>query len=403
MIGTDLTRRAFLHASTVAVGGLALGSCRYGDELAATRLRILILGGTGFVGPNQVRAALARGHEVTLFNRGQTNPDLFPDLETLIGDRDGDLAALEGREWDVVIDNSANIPRWVRLSTEALSGSVAKYLFVSSTGVYIPYLTTDIHEDAPVDTIEDPETEMVDGRTFGALKALAEDAARDAFPDGHLVLRPTYIVGPGDPTDRYTYWPVRLSRGGEVLAPGTPDDPMQHVDVRDLAAFMIKAVEDDLTGTMNIVGPREPLTMGSLLERTRAAIGSDATLVWVDATFLQDHDLPALTYWTRTVRRLPRHDAGQRRQGRRRRLRDAPPGAYRRRDAGMVQRPGRRAPGTPRGPVPGARDRTDRSVSGGAVGLDTGRSTPEVDRIGRGLPIGDDPVDWSERDGIQGD
>ena len=298
MIGTDLTRRAFLHASTVAVGGLALGSCRYGDELAATRLRILILGGTGFVGPNQVRAALARGHEVTLFNRGQTNPDLFPDLETLIGDRDGDLAALEGREWDVVIDNSANIPRWVRLSTEALSGSVAKYLFVSSTGVYIPYLTTDIHEDAPVDTIDDPETEIVDGRTFGALKALAEDAARDAFPDSHLVLRPTYIVGPGDPTDRYTYWPVRLSRGGEVLAPGTPDDPMQHVDVRDLAAFIIKAVEDDLTGTMNVVGPREPLTMGSLLERTRAAIGSDATLVWVDATFLQDHDLPALTYWT---------------------------------------------------------------------------------------------------------
>ncbi len=229
---------------------------------------------------------------------GPDQPGPLPDLETLIGDRDGDLAALEGREWDVVIDNSANIPRWVRLSTEALSGSVAKYLFVSSTGVYIPYLTTDIHEDAPVDTIEDPETEIVDGRTFGALKALAEDAARDAFPDGHLVLRPTYIVGPGDPTDRYTYWPVRLSRGGEVLAPGTPDDPMQHVDVRDLAAFMIKAVEDDLTGTMNIVGPREPLTMGSLLERTRAAIGSDATLVWVDATFLRDHDLPALTYWT---------------------------------------------------------------------------------------------------------
>ena len=161
-----------------------------------------------------MHAALARGHEVTLFNRGITNPGLFPDLETLIGDRDGDLAALEGREWDVVIDNSANIPRWVRLSTEALQGSVGKYLFVSSTGVYIPYLTTDIREDAPVDTIEDTDTEEVDMRTFGALKALAEDAARDAFPDSHLVLRPTYIVGPGDPTDRYTYWPVRLARGG---------------------------------------------------------------------------------------------------------------------------------------------------------------------------------------------
>ena len=295
---TDLTRRAFLHTATVAAGGLGLASCGYGDLSAPAPLRILILGGTGWVGPNQVRSALARGHEVTLFNRGITNPGLFPDLETLIGDRNGDLAALAGREWDVVIDNSANIPRWVRLSTEVLQGSVGKYLFVSSTGVYIPYLATDIHEDAPVDTIEDTDTEVVDMRTFGALKALAEDAARDAFPDSHLVLRPTYIVGPGDPTDRYTYWPVRLARGGEVLAPGTPDDPMQHVDVRDLAAFMIKALEDDLTGTMNVVGPREPLTMGSLLERTRAAIGSDAELVWVDAAFLRDHDLPALTYWT---------------------------------------------------------------------------------------------------------
>lgn len=298
MIRLDLTRREFLHATTVAVGGLALGSCQPGDPPAPTPLRILILGGTNFIGPHQVRAALARGHEVTLFNRGITNPDLFPDLETLIGDREGDFASLAGREWDVVIDNPANIPRWVRLSAEALSGSVGKYVFVSSTGVYVPYLTTDIHEDAPVDTIEDPETEVVDGRTFGALKALAEDEARGAFPDSHLIVRPTYIIGPGDPTDRYTYWPVRLSRGGEVLAPGHPSDPMQHVDVRDLGAFMIKAVEDDLTGTMNVVGPRDPLTMGSLLERTRAAIGSDATLVWADAAFLRDHDLPALTYWT---------------------------------------------------------------------------------------------------------
>ena len=298
MPNPDLCRRTFLQVATVAVGGLSIGACRVNDEPTPAPLRILILGGTGFVGPNQVRSAVARGHEVTLFNRGVSNPGLFPDLETLIGDRDGDLAALEGREWDVVIDNSANIPRRVRLSAEALRGSVRKYLFVSSTGVYIPYLTTDIHEDAPVDTIDDPETEVINGRTFGALKALAEDEARNAFPDHHLVLRPTYIIGPGDPTDRYTYWPVRLARGGEVLAPGTPDDPMQNVDVRDLAAFMIKAVEDHLTGTMNVVGPREPLTMGGLLERTRAAVGSDATLTWVDAAFLAEHGRPALTYWT---------------------------------------------------------------------------------------------------------
>ena len=291
----NLSRREFVQAATVAVGGLSLAAA---GCAAPAPLRILILGGTNFIGPHQVRAAVARGHEVTLFNRGITNPDLFPELETLIGDREGDLAALAGREWDVVIDNPANSPRWVRLSAEALQGSVGKYVFVSSTGVYVPYLTTDIREDAPTDTIEDPETEVVDGRTFGALKALAEEEARKAFPDGHLVVRPTYIIGPGDPTDRYTYWPVRLSRGGDVLAPGTPDDPMQHMDVRDLGAFMIKAVEDDLAGTMNVVGPREPLTMGGLLERTRDAVGSDATLTWVDAAFLQEHDLFALTYWT---------------------------------------------------------------------------------------------------------
>ena len=298
MPDTCLSRRRFLQTTTLAIGGLGIGACRLDGGPAPTPLRILILGGTGFVGPNQVRSALARGHEVTLFNRGITNPELFPDLETLIGDRDGDLSALEGRSWDVVIDNSANLPRWVRLSTEALRGSVGKYLFVSSTGVYIPYLTTDIREGAPVDTIDDPETEVVNGRTFGALKALAEEEARTSFPDTHLVLRPTYIIGPGDPTDRYSYWPVRLARGGEVLAPGTPDDPMQHVDVRDLAAFMIRAVEDDLAGTYNVVGPREPLTMGGMLERTRAAVGSDATLTWVDAAFLEEQGLSALTYWT---------------------------------------------------------------------------------------------------------
>ena len=297
MPNTRLSRRRFLQTTTLAIGGLGVGACRL-DEPAPAPLRILILGGTGFVGPNQVRGALARGHEVTLFNRGITNPDLFPDLETLIGDRDGNLAALEGRTWDVVIDNSANLPRWVRLSAEMLRDSVGKYLFVSSTGVYIPYLTTDIREGAAVDNIDDPETEVVNGRTFGALKALAEEEARTTFPETHLVVRPTYIIGPGDPTDRYTYWPVRLARGGEVLAPGTPDDPMQHVDVRDLAAFMIRAVEDGLTGTYNVTGPLEPLTMGRLLERTRAAVGSDATLTWVNAGFLQEHGLSALTYWT---------------------------------------------------------------------------------------------------------
>ena len=300
MTGRTFTRREFAATAALGASGFALlGGCA--EPAPAPRpLRILILGGTGFVGPNQVSTALAHGHEITLFNRGRTNPELFPDLETLIGDRNDDLSALEGdREWDVVIDNPANLPRWVRTATEVLAGRVGKYAYVSSTGVYVPYLTTDITEDAPTDTIEDPETEVVDGRTFGALKALCEDATREAFPENHLVFRPTYIVGPGDPTDRFTYWPVRLGRGGETLAPGDPADPMQHVDVRDLSAFMIDAIENDLTGTLNVVGPREPLTMGGLLERTRAAVESDATLVWVDAEFLREHGHFAVTYWTK--------------------------------------------------------------------------------------------------------
>ena len=294
---SELTRRTFVRNATLGCGGLVLASgCTVSGT--PTPLRILILGGTGFVGPNQVRAAVARGHEVTLFNRGRTNPGLFPDLETLIGDRNDDLTALEGREWDVVIDNPATLPRWIRLSTEVLRDSVAKYAFISSTGVYLPYLTADIKEDAPVDTIDDPDTEVVDGRTFGALKALCEDVARSAFEDNHLIFRPTYLIGPGDPTDRYTYWPIRLSRGGEVLAPGNPHDPMQHVDARDLGSFMINCVENDLTGTMNVVGPREPLTMEGMLDQTREAIGSEASLTWVDAAFLAEHGVRALTYWT---------------------------------------------------------------------------------------------------------
>ncbi len=286
-----LTRRRFLGA---LAGGAGLAVC---SSCERPPLRILILGGTGFVGPHQVREALARGHEVTLFNRGKTAPDMFPELETLIGDRDGELSALSGREWDVVIDNSATIPRWVRRSAELLRGSVGRYLFVSSTGVYYPYRTVDIREDQPLERLEDPDVEEVNAVTFGALKAMAEDEARAAFPNRHLIVRPTYIIGPGDPTDRYSYWPHRLSQGGSVLAPGDPSDPMQHVDVRDLARFMVRLLEQDDGGTFNVAGPEEPFSIGQLLERTRDAIRSEASLVWVDADFLESQGHPFLTYW----------------------------------------------------------------------------------------------------------
>jgi 2'-hydroxyisoflavone reductase len=296
-----LSRREFVLASAPLVTALAPIGTSARQALAATasqqRLRILILGGTGFIGPHQVRCALSRGHEITLFNRGRTNPGLFPQLETLIGDRNGDLEALRGRVWDAVIDNSATIPRWVRESTGLLKGSVKQYLFVSSTGVFYPYLATSIAENGPIDTIDDPTTETVNYETFGALKALSEEVTRAAFPEGHLVVRPTYIVGPGDTSDRFTYWPVRIDRGGEVLAPGEPTDPTQYIDVRDLSQFMIQLLEREESGTFNVVGQETELTIAELLYGIRAVTTSPVKFTWVDADFLVAHGVGELTFW----------------------------------------------------------------------------------------------------------
>jgi len=291
-----ISRREFLQASAPVVGAMVLAP-RGAPRPSVRRLRILILGGTGFIGPHQVRMALARGHEVTLFNRGRTAPDLFPEVETLIGDRNGDIEALRGRTWDVAIDNSATLPRWVRLSTEALAGSVRQYVYVSSTGVFYPYLTTGIPEDGPIGTIPDPTTEVIDNDTYGALKALSEDAARAAFPEGHLVIRPTYIVGPGDRSDRFTYWPVRIDRGGEVLVPGAPADPMQYIDVRDLTAFMLDLIERGAGGTYNVAGPEGPLSMAELMYGIRAVTTSVVRFTWVDADFLAANGMTELTFW----------------------------------------------------------------------------------------------------------
>lgn len=296
-----ITRREFLNASIPMAGSL-MAAYGHGAFPAAVRpprarLRILILGGTGFIGPHQVRYALSRGHQVTLFNRGRTDPDLFPELETLIGDRNDDLEALRGREWDVVIDNSAILPRWVRQSAEVLRGAVGRYVFVSSTGVFFPYQTAGIAEDGPVGTIDDPTTEVIDAETYGALKALSEDVAREVFPEGHLVIRPTYIVGPGDRSDRFTYWPVRIDRGGEVLAPGEPGDPMQYIDVRDLTQFMIQLLERDVSGTFNLVGQEGEYTMAELLYGIRAVTTTPSRIVWVDTEFLMEHGIRELTFW----------------------------------------------------------------------------------------------------------
>lgn len=297
----SISRRHFLQTTAPIAGSLLLAKSAI---LSATpkhpqaRLKILILGGTGFIGPHQVRYALSRGHEVTLFNRGITNPGMFPQLETLIGDRNDNLEALRGREWDVVIDNSATRPPWVTRSTEMLRDSVQRYVYVSSTGVFFPYQTTEIPEDGPTTPpLENPNTQIRDALTYGAAKAMSEEITRAAFPDGHLVIRPTYIVGPGDLSDRFTYWTVRIDRGGEVLAPGHPDDATQYIDVRDLAKFMISSVEREVGGTFNLVGQRDKLSISELLYGIRAVTTSSVRFTWVESEFLASNGLLEFTFW----------------------------------------------------------------------------------------------------------
>ncbi|MFO7653344.1 MAG: NAD-dependent epimerase/dehydratase family protein [Candidatus Krumholzibacteriia bacterium] len=280
--------------------GLALQWSKPQVEPAGKKLRILFLGGTRFIGPHQVEYALARGHEVTLFNRGKSNPHLFPDVEKLQGDRsEGDYEALKGRTWDAVIDNSAHIVRWMRDTGELLKDSVGQFEFISSTGVYHPYLDQGIDENGPLATVEDPASEDID-RDFAGLKVLCEQEAERWFPGRTTVIRPHLIVGPGDVSDRFTYWPARIARGGEVMAPGNPDDPVQIIDVRDLAAFCVHVLEQGHTGAFNAGGPLAPLTIGGMLHGIRATVSNDISFTWVPADFLSRHEVrpwSQMTVW----------------------------------------------------------------------------------------------------------
>jgi len=251
-------------------------------------MKLLMLGGTVFLGRHTVEAALARGHEVTLFNRGQHNPDLFPGVEKLRGDRNGDLAALAGRNWDAAIDTSGFVPRAVRASAGALANSVKHYTFISSISVYGDFSVEGIDENSPIARLEDESVEEVTNETYGALKALCEQTAEAAMPGRVLVVRPGLIVGPDDPTDRFTYWPYRVAQGGEMLVPGTPEQQTQFIDVRDLAWWIVRMVEEGKTGVYNATGPDYALSMRQFLEECRSASGSDTRFVWVDEAFLAD-------------------------------------------------------------------------------------------------------------------
>ena len=273
------SRRDFLKTSAAVGGSVLVGAAAPGllaaaaPERARAPMRILILGGTGFIGPHLVKHAVARGHKVSIFTRGRRDDSMLPDeVERLVGDRNGQLGALEGKKWDAVFDDSATNPDWVRQSAALLKGNVSQYLFTSSTGVYYPYLKKGLDESTPPLL----EGDMKDGSAaFGINKAQCEKIVLDTFGEGGIVVRPSYIVGPGDTTDRFPYWPVRLARGGEVLVPGKRDDPAQFIDVRDLVEFMVKVVEDKRSGPFNVAGPRDAITIRAFVEAAARALDAE--------------------------------------------------------------------------------------------------------------------------------
>jgi 2'-hydroxyisoflavone reductase len=305
------SRREFLRTGAIA-GALGLGLGPAGLEAAglgpagsraggtgptgspldtappARRLDLLILGGTSFIGPHQVQYALGRGHNVTLFNRGQTNPGLFPEAEKLIGDRVGNLEALRGRRWDAVIDNSATDPAWVRDTAQLLRDSVDQYLFVSTRSVYRDLSAVPMTAAGPVFTPENTPVAAGQPLPYGLSKSMAEQEAHRALPGRTTIVRPGLIIGPGDDTDRFTYWPVRIARGGEVLAPGDGTDPVQVIDARDLGEWIIHLVEARTYGVFNGVGPRRR-TFAELLYGIHAVTDSDIDWTWVPASFLAEH------------------------------------------------------------------------------------------------------------------
>lgn len=279
------SRRDFL---TVMLGAGALGFSRsvlpqVPAAPSSQAMDILILGGTGFIGPHVVRHALGRGHRVTLFNRGRSNRHLFPETEKLVGDRDNDLSALAGRRWDAVIDNSGYTPVQVGLSVDMLKGACDQYLFTSTRAVYRDFTAPVMDENAPVGPAGIPESQW---EGYGPNKVLAERRVQQAFGARTLIVRPPIVVGPGDRSDRFTYWVDRIDEGGEILVQGTLTDPLHFIDVRDLAEFYVRLLEDRTTGIFNAEGPASSLTSGELVHGIRAITAAPMRFTWVDWDFL---------------------------------------------------------------------------------------------------------------------
>ena len=290
------TRRELLQSamalSAVSMTGLSPLMAFDSVKKAAKPLKILMLGGTGFLGPHTVQYAIDRGHEVTLFNRGRSKENLFPNLEKLIGNRDpkvdAGLSALKGRKWDCVIDTSSYVPRIAGASAQLLKGQCEQYLMISTISVYSQFSQLNMDETAAVGTLDDPTVETVDGATYGPLKAYSEQAVTEQFGAGTTILRPGLIVGPRDRTDRYSYWPVRASRGGDMLCPGNGSDLVQYIDVRDLAEFIIHCLEQKTTGIFNTISDSKTETVKDMVDTCIEVSGADTNAVWADTDFLTE-------------------------------------------------------------------------------------------------------------------
>lgn len=296
------TRRDVLKLGSLAAAALTMpiraALAAEASPKPSKPLRILILGGTGFTGPHQVRYALARGHKITLFNRGRKPTEWPGEVEELVGDRNsGDLKALEGREWDVCIDNPTSLPFWVRDAGKVLKGKIGQYIFISTISVYASDAAA-ADETAPLaryagkDAMKETQQSMrANMSLYGPLKALSEKEVAKWFPKKTTIVRPGLIVGPGDESDRFTYWPVRLARGGTVLAPGEGNDPVQFIDARDLAEWTIRLAESRTIGTFNATGPDYEMTTAAMLYGVRAITTSGAKLAWVPTTFLEENEV----------------------------------------------------------------------------------------------------------------
>ncbi len=295
------TRRNFIQTGVAAMGALGLGGLNPAAAAVKTAknssepMRLLILGGSGFLGPHMVQTALDRGHQVSIFNRGKTNPHLFPDIEKLKGDRDGDLESLKGRDWDAVIDNTGYIPRLVKDSADLLKGHVGRYLFTSTGSVY-DLSQEAIDEDSKLLDVPEPESEDVK-KYYGELKVLCEQAVQERYGDAATIVRPHIVAGPGDKSDRYTYWPVRIDQGGEMICPGDPLNPVQYIDVRDLSEFCLHLVEQNTPGVYNGAGPSySELSMQEFIYAVRGVTSSTVNFNWIDEAFLAEHGVELFGY-----------------------------------------------------------------------------------------------------------